>query len=225
MIELDVQLTLDGELVVFHDAALERCTNGSGLLREHTFGQLQALDAGFQFTNGQGRFPFRGQGIRILKLEEVLERFPGVRFNVEIKASVPEAEAVLAKVIRGARAVSRTWLGSENDEVAGRLAELLPEACLFYPRQALTHFVLAAHARDPLPDDPRFWVLDMPLVYEGTRLVDEPFLAQAAGAGRWVNVWTVDDPGEMRALIRLGVGGIMTDRPDLLRSALDQAGP
>lgn len=70
------------------------------------------------------------------------------------------------------------------------------------------------------PDDARYQVLDMPLDYGEVRLVDPPFLEATNRLGRWVNVWTVDDVETMRSLTRIGVGGIMTDRPDLLREVL-----
>jgi glycerophosphoryl diester phosphodiesterase len=98
--------------------------------------------------------------------------------------------------------------------------EAIPEVCAFYPRDGLTQLVLAIKSGAEPPDDSRFQVLDMPLDYGEVRLVDAPFLEATARLDRWVNVWTVDDPTTMRALVKIGVGGIMTDRPDLLREVL-----
>ena len=74
---------------------------------------------------------------------------------------------------------------------------------------------------EPPPVDPRYTVLDMPLYFGEVRLVDETLVRAAAAHGKWINVWTVDDPHEMRQLVAEGVGGIMTDRPDELRRILD----
>ena len=63
----------------------------------------------------------------------------------------------------------------------------------------------------------------MPLYFGGVRLIDPAFLAATRALGKWVNVWTVDSPEEMRQLVAEGVGGVMTDRPDLLRAVLDGA--
>ena len=60
----------------------------------------------------------------------------------------------------------------------------------------------------------------MPVYHQGERLIDTGFVESVRGAGKWLNVWTVDDPQEMRQLIKDGVGGIMTDRPDVLRDVL-----
>lgn len=222
MLELDIHLTKDGELVVSHDPAVDRCTDGAGAIAELTLAELQRLDAGYRFTpDGGGTFPCRGQGARIPTLVEVLRAFPGTRLNVEVKADAPGIEHVFAKAVRAQQAENRVCCGSESDELAARLFAALPEGCHFYPRNALTGFILSIRAGEPPPEEPRFLVLDMPLEFEGIRLIDEELLKAVRSAVKWVNVWTVDTGEEMRRLVAEGVGGIMTDRPDLLRRVLD----
>jgi glycerophosphoryl diester phosphodiesterase len=222
VLETDVHLTRDGELVVSHDATLERCTNGEGAIADHTLAELQRLDAGYHFTPDGGRtFPFRGQGLRLPSLREALRTFPHPRFNIEVKPDVPGIEEAFHQVLREEGALERACVGSEQDAVGGRLAREMPDACHFYPREALTAFILAVRAGERPPVDPRYTVLDMPLYFGEVRLVDEALLRAADAHRRWINVWTVDDPEEMRRLVAEGVGGIMTDRPDLLRQVLD----
>jgi glycerophosphoryl diester phosphodiesterase len=221
MLELDVHATRDGELIVSHDPTVQRCTDGDGRIADHTLAELQRLDAGFQFSPDDGRtHPFRGQGVRMPTFREVLRAFPGLRLNVEVKAEAPGVESAVAALIRAEGATNRVCLGSELDPLGERLVEAAPEVCAFYPRDALTQLVLAIKSGSEPPDDQRFQVLDMPLDYGEVRLVDAPFLDATARLGRWVNVWTVDDAETMRALVTIGVGGIMTDRPDLLREVL-----
>lgn len=225
MLELDVHLSRDGEVIVAHDDTLERCTDGEGPLAALTLAQLRKLDAGHRFTPDEGRtFPFRGQGVRLPTLREVLRAFPTLRINVELKPDVPGAEAVLARLLTEEAALGRVCLGSEQDVIAERLHEELPDACHFYPRDALAAFVLALKAGEAPPEDARFSVLDMPLYFGEVRLVDDALLKAAAERGKWINVWTVDDPAEMDRLIQEGIGGIMTDRPDLLRQRMDASG-
>ncbi|MFP2909905.1 glycerophosphodiester phosphodiesterase [Pyxidicoccus sp. 3LFB2] len=222
MLELDVHLTRDGEVVVAHDDTLERCTDGTGPLAALTLAELRRLDAGFHFSPDGGRtFPFRGQGARIPTLREVLRAFPAVRLNVELKPDVPGIEDAFARLLTEERALERVCMGSEQDSVGERLAARLPDACHFYPRDALTAFVLALRGGDTPPDEPRYTVLDMPLYFGDIRLVDPAFLRECTARGKWVNVWTVDDPAEMEQLLQEGVGGIMTDRPDVLRQRMD----
>src|SRR5262245_53518696 len=99
VLELDVHLTRDGELVVFHDATLERCTNGSGPLSALSFAELRRLDAGYGFTRDGRTFPFRGQGIQIPSLREVLRTFPTARLNVEVKPDVPGIEDAFSRLL------------------------------------------------------------------------------------------------------------------------------
>jgi glycerophosphoryl diester phosphodiesterase len=222
MLELDVHLTRDGELVVAHDDTLDRCTNGTGPLAALSFAELQRLDAGFHFTpDGGMSFPFRGQGVRIPTLREVLRAFPGLRINLEMKPQGPGTEDVLSQVLREENALELVCMGSEHDSVAERLVARMPDACHFYPRDALAAYVITLQSGEQPFVDPRYTVMDMPLYFGGLRLVNADFLRTTAIHGKWVNVWTVDDPVEMRQLINEGVGGIMTDRPDLLRQALD----
>lgn len=220
--ELDVQRTRDGALVVAHDPTLERCTDGAGRIADHTLAELERLDAGHRFSPDGGRtFPFRGRGVRLVTLRALLRAFPGMRLNVELKPESAGSEEDLAALLRAEGALERVCLGSEADAVGARLHALLPDACHFYPREALTGLVMALKLGAPPPEEDRFHVLDMPTHHEGLELVDAPFLAAAAARGRWVNVWTVDAPEQMRHLVGLGVGGVMTDRPDLLRAVLD----
>jgi glycerophosphoryl diester phosphodiesterase len=162
VLETDVHLTRDGELVVAHDATLEHCTDGVGAVADYTLAELQRLDAGHAFSpDGGHTFPFRGQGVRMPSLREVLRAFPGLRFNIEVKPDVPRIEDAFFQVLREEGALERVCVGSELDEVGERLVRAMPDACHFYPRDALAAFVLAVRAGEQPPDDPRYTVLDI----------------------------------------------------------------
>jgi glycerophosphoryl diester phosphodiesterase len=91
-LELDVRLSLDGVPVVLHDATLNRTTGGRGPVARHTVAELQKLDAGARFTRDGGRtYPFRGQGIQIPTLADVLLAFPEMPMIVEIKEAAAQA--------------------------------------------------------------------------------------------------------------------------------------
>lgn len=221
MLELDVQLTRDGELLVSHDPTVQRCTDGVGRICDFTLAELQGLDAGYRFTpDGGVTFPFRGLGVRLPSLREVLQAYPGLPLNIELKEDTPGAAEALAEEVRAAGAGPHVCLGSELDALGQKLAVLLPEVAHFYPRDALTEAVLAIKAGAAIPGDTPYSVLDMPYRYGEVTLVDRDFLAAAERASRWVNVWTVDAEEDMRSLVGMRVGGIMTDRPDVLRRVL-----
>src|SRR5829696_2712479 len=89
-LELDVHMTSDGHIVVIHDATVDRTTNGTGAVSEMTLHELRRLDAGHNFSpDGGPTRPYRGRGVRVPTLGEVLREFPGVAVNIEIKAGTP----------------------------------------------------------------------------------------------------------------------------------------
>lgn len=214
VLELDVHLSKDGEVVVAHDPTLDRCTDGTGPLAALTFAELERLDAGYHLEG------WRGRGAKIPRFAEVLREFPG-RINVELK--VPGVLDAFVALVKKEGVIDRLCMGSEHDELAQALHAKLPGACHFYPANALAAYVLPVQAGEPGDDDPerRYTVLDMPLEWEGVRLFTPALREVCAKAGKWINVWTVNDPVEMRRVISEGVGGVMTDRPDWLRDAID----
>jgi glycerophosphoryl diester phosphodiesterase len=221
MLELDVRLTRDGVVVLSHDATTGRCCERDLQIAATNLKDLQQLDAGYRFTPDAGAtFPYRGRGVRLPTLQETLREFPNLRMNLELKAPMEGLVESFVQVIRGEKAVERICCGSELDDVASRLFKAMPEACHFFPREALTTFSIALKMGIDPTGDNRFDVLDMPAFYQGERLIDPGFVEAVRGAGKWVNVWTIDDADEMRRLIKDGVGGIMTDRPDVLRDVL-----
>ncbi len=221
MIETDVQLTADKEVVIFHDATLDRTTEGSGKVAEHTWEQLSRLDAGYHFAaSGDGPPTLRGQGIGIPRLRDALRAFPDIRFNIELKALDPDLVDVTVRILRDEDATARVAVGSEHDAVGQRLVQVYPEATHFFPRDALVAWVMAVHNGQTPDNTGPYTVIDMPMSINGYPLVTPALVAEARRAGYWLNVWTVDDPSDMRRLISLGVDGIMTDRPDLLAEIL-----
>ncbi len=221
-IETDVHLSADGVVVVFHDDTLERCTDADGPVAARTAAALARLDAGHRFTpDGGESFPFRGKGIGVPTLAETLASWPDLPFNIELKSRDPKLIEAFVKTVRAAGAAKRICCGSENDDVGAALAEALPEATHFYPTGPGSVFILTALQGGTPPIDARYTVLDMPAEYGGMPLIVPRLIEAAAAAGRFVNVWTIDETAEMHRLLDAGVGGVMTDRPDRLRAVLD----
>jgi glycerophosphoryl diester phosphodiesterase len=209
-VELDVHLSADGVPVVIHDFTVDGTTDGSGRVAELTLAQLKQLDAGSTFAAA-----FAGE--RIPTLAEVLEAV-GERLllNVELKSlSLREdglARAVIAQ-IEQRRLDDRVLISSFNPlslRRAKRIATHIPVGLLYSSDM-------------PLPLR-RAWLA--PFVRHEARhpnhtMVNARFVAWAKRRGYWVNVWTVDDPDEMRRLITLRVDGIITNRPDVLRDVVE----
>ena len=122
-LELDVHMTLDREIVVIHDATVDRTTNGSGAVAEMTLDELRSFDAGYRFCLDGGRtYPYRGRGLRVPTLAEIYEDFPDVSVNMEIKEGQPGVEERVAEVIRGAE--ERTLVAASHHAVVGRFRKV-----------------------------------------------------------------------------------------------------
>ncbi len=222
-LELDIQQTRDGELVVIHDPTLDRTTSGSGPVASHSLDELRAIDAGYRFTpDGGATFPYRGQDITIPTLRQVFERFPDTRINIDLKESTPDREA-------------RLWALIQEFAAEGPHLRGLFHACRARPlppadRRARRHLGQPTRgarfrARRPLAYDhwwlrPAYDALQVPDTYGAVRIVSRTTVEAAHRLGVDVHVWTVDDRGQMEALLALGVDGLMTDRPDILANVL-----
>ncbi len=216
VLELDVHLTADDEVVVIHDATVDRTTNGSGRVRDLTLAQLKALDAGYRFTPDDGAtFPYRGQGITIPTLLEVYQAFPDMLINIEIKDDDVHAAERLAEVIEQAGAVDRSIVGSFHRDPARAIRPLLPDVATYAdPDETRVFYFLSLvglrRLHRPLSD-----AYQIPRQWGRFRLDTARFIANAHKLNQQVHYWTIDDPEEMRRLLQLGADGIMTDRPDL----------
>ncbi len=111
-VETDVRVTLDGVVVAFHDAELDRTTNAMGKISDWLWEDLRHLDAGWSYGAAVG-YPHRGNGVGIPRLDEVLATWPDVHFNIDLKAS--GIEWAVADVITRARRRTSTMIGSFHD--------------------------------------------------------------------------------------------------------------
>jgi glycerophosphoryl diester phosphodiesterase len=216
MLEMDVRLSRDGEVVVIHDALVDRTTDGSGPVSSFTLAELQRLDAGFRFVDLQGEASFRGKGVRVPLFEEVLTALPGARLNVESKE--PEAAAPLVEIVLRHGAQDRVLVAAAGED-RRRSARGYPG-----PWGASRHHILLFWALHRLPGGgpytPGADVLQVPEVWRGMRILTRSLVRAAHRRNLPVQVWTVDDPDDMRRFLSWGVDGIQSDRPDLLARIL-----
>ena len=217
--ETDLHITRDGQLVCFHDPTLDRTTEGSGLVSEVTLEQIKRLDAAYRHRIGD-EFPFRGSDIRVPTLSELLEEFDDVAVIVDLKTD-GMAEA-LAEVARNANALDRLVVGSFSDR---RLDEFRAVAGGAVPTSAGPRTVIewvagAGWGRAGRAVD----AIQVSTTYNGVRIVDRRLVELAGENQVAVHVWTVNMESEMEYLLDLGVDGIITDRPDILREVMERRG-
>jgi len=212
-LELDVRLSREGRVVVCHDASVDRTTDGTGPVAGHRLEDLARLDAGHRFCR-DGEFPFRGRGLGIPALREVLERYRDARLIIELKdASVALAEATLAEVQR-ADALDRVCFGSACVEGLRRIRTLEPGAATSAAREDVRGALARSWIGWPLPRG-RYRVFQVPETAGPVRVVSPRFVRAAHRAGLPVQVWTVDRAEDMRRLLAWGADAIITDRPDV----------
>jgi glycerophosphoryl diester phosphodiesterase len=247
MLELDIHTTADGELVVLHDATVNRTTNGSGRVYDMTLEEVQALDAGYNLVPGEGtergrpesEYPFRGvrtgerrpppgfvpRDFRIPTLGEVMSAYPLVPINIEIKGAT---DTDVASFMRNAEALAAflNELGrtrgvivvSFNDAALDRFHQLAPQIDL----AASTGEVAAYKAGIPPPQGTV--AFQVPIEFGGVTVTDEAFVQQAHGDGYAVHVWTINDEPTMNQLLDWQVEGIMTAEPMRLERVLCRRG-
>jgi glycerophosphoryl diester phosphodiesterase len=238
-LELDVHATADHQLVVCHDATVDRTTDGHGAIAQLTLADLENLDNAYWWIPGEvvapGRddadYVYRGRAefetsLRIATLREVLAQFGGVFLNLDIKQTAPVVEpyeALLAELLGEFGRRDDVIVASFHDAAAAAFAAAAPDVHTSYPSMATVDFWQSVQAGTaPLRAD--HVALQVPAMFDTLVVVDEKFVHVAHDQGVAVHVWTIDDPGEMRRLLDLGVDGIMTDCPSVLDQVLREEG-
>jgi glycerophosphoryl diester phosphodiesterase len=252
VLELDVHATADRELVVIHDATVDRTTDGEGRVDQMTLKDIKTLDAAHWFVPDCGTchdepdssYVYRGYAtgnrpmpkklkrfepndFRIPTLREVLETFPRAFINIEIKATAPETAPYEKELADLLAEFDRT-----DDTIVVSFLDHAVEAFKVYAPDVHTATGTAetgafwASAQGPLPGspNPRYQALQVPIEFNGITVVTQEFVERAHANGLAVHVWTINDRETMEWLIEIGVDGIMSDRPTLLEDVLADEG-
>lgn len=214
--ELDVRISADGVPVVFHDPTLDRTTGEPGTVQTRTAAELAQLDAGATYSADGLTYPFRGQGVGVPTLAEILRRYPDTPLLIELKEVA--AAAPVQDAIRAAGATDRVVVASF---LAGALDPFPSPPFLIGAsrRDILRHYLRSGIGLGPRRGDtPRCYAV--PVRYKD--LIPVPtgrFVAAARRAGRPVHVWTVNDIETAERLWDLGCAGMITNYPALLLEA------
>jgi glycerophosphoryl diester phosphodiesterase len=218
-IEFDLRVSRDGEVVIIHDATVDRTTDGSGLVGSFTLAELKALDAGARFTRDGGQtYPFRGRGLTIPTFDEMLTRYASIPLLIEVK--LPEAAPGASTLLDRHDAMRRAVLDSTDFRALEPFRS--------------TPIITGASLRDIVAILPRTMVglplgqvpyraFCVPLWYNGIPVPARRLARAARKAGIPTHIWTVNDPTVAEGLWRSGINGIISDDPgtmlDLRRRA------
>ncbi|MFZ2418083.1 MAG: glycerophosphodiester phosphodiesterase family protein [Smithellaceae bacterium] len=209
MVELDVQLTSDGEAVVFHDEKISRCTNGRGSIAGYSYAELKKLDAGSWFDK-------KFAGARVPALRDVLDLCKGrIAVNIEIKKEAVTdiisggIEEKCLKMVDQAGMQEHVVFSSFDPRALSHLRQIghqAPVAVLFEKK----------YYGSMLPSQIIEW-LGADAFNCSRRELGRKWLADLKYHGIPVNVYTVNDEKNMNRLLSLGVDGMFTNYPDVLK--------
>lgn len=224
-LEIDVQCASDGELIVIHDPTVDRTTNGTGPVSEMSVQELCTLDAGFSWADAHGRHPYRGAGVRLPTLRQVITRYPDTPLIVELKGGIgPGIADAMSDLVTATGRTDRLVVASFDAQTLRRFRKLRPgiptnmamtETAAFYARH-----LVGLHTRYRPPGG----VFQVPHRYGGLPVASASFVRAAHALQMHVQVWTVNDPAEMATLLARGVDALITDYPALALRTARQSG-
>lgn len=208
-VELDIQLSHDGELVVIHDETLERVSDGEGNVRDHTLRELKSLDVSREIPSyGTTRIPTLAEALEELRPTDLT-------VNIECKTGIwfyPGLEEKMVKLVKSMGMTERVWCSSFNHKSVLKVGKLCPEMnCGFLIADVLAgaakytkqHGVQALH----------------PALYH---MQDEKLIEKCHKKGLEVHIWTVDESGDVRRLAQAGADAVITNYPDTALAALSE---
>lgn len=204
-LETDVQVTADGVLVAFHDDDLSRTCRRPGRISELPWAEVATAR-----VDGSEPIPL---------LDDLLGAWPDARLNIDCKTDA--AVAALVAALRRHRALDRVCVGAFDDRRLARLRrEVGPGLCTSLGPAGVARLVAASRSANAVARPGGALTAQVPVRQSRVTVVNERFVSTAHALGLQVHVWTIDDPDEMCRLLDLGVDGIMTDRPAVLRDVL-----
>jgi len=212
-VEFDVHVSRDGVPVVFHDATLERTTDGIGTLASRSVAELKRLDAGARFTRDNGRtFPWRGRGVTVSTFDELIEALPS-QLPCIIDVKTPAATEPLRHAVRRHGMAARIIVAGFDPQATRPLrgagfalgASAPDVVALLWP---------ALLRRQAAP--PQVQALCIPPRWHGLPVPIAALVRTLRGSGTVTHIWTVNDPAQARRLWDAGVQGIISDDPGLI---------
>ncbi len=221
--ETDLHATRDGVVVAFHDDHLDRIAGIPGTIQDCTYRELQSLHLRDPAEPGLPSHESSGTGeLGIPTLVELVTTFPDCRFNLDLKHDA--CIVPLIRIIRTHHLEERICVGSFNDarlarfriHTHGRIATSMgPRAVLDARIRSVLFHRMAHHDAD---------CIQVPMSFYGIPILTPSFIEAAHRSSLPVHAWTINDAQSMEHLLDLGIDGIMTDFPALLRSVLAKRG-
>jgi glycerophosphoryl diester phosphodiesterase len=220
VLELDVRGTSDGELIVLHDATVDRTTDGNGPVNQMTLAEVKKLNAGFRWSPDGGQsFSFRESGVQIPTLREVFAAFPKMKFNIEPKPQTPSLVRPLCDLIREYKMSESVVIASFDQTIIDEFRAACGEIATSASTSEVARFLTMYKTGLSQSYSPQMQALQVP-ESAGVQILSKEFVEAAHERNLQVHVWTINEKASMERLIEMNVDGIMTDYPDRLLELL-----
>ena len=199
-IETDLRMTLDGEVIAFHDPDLKRLFNLDLLVKDLTFNEIANL--------------FKEKNCRLLTLEDTLKEFPHVNFNIDLK--VKEAIQHSVKVVADLNSFDRVCFASFHSSHTKKVLHLNQNAIVSMSMKDVALFKFFKIYNKKIK------VIQIPLKWKGIKLLTRSLMRKADKNNLLIHIWTINDEDTINNLIDIGVNGIITDEPELLMEIMKE---
>ncbi len=229
VLELDVHLSKDNKLMVIHDKTLDRTTNGSGKINNFTSLELGKFNAGCKFSISYGKeiiFPFREKELPVPSLEELFEKFPEAKFNVDLKQHDKKTCETFLTLIKDFNMEEKVLAASDDFETINYFRKISGgKTATGASYREILSFLLSKNKLNsrwfPFEAD----ALQIPEKYFGIRILTEKLIQEAHKKNVEVHAWVINKKEDITRLFNWGIDGIMSDFPDVCFKTLKEIQP
>jgi len=197
-IETDLRMTLDKQVIAFHDLDLKRLFGIDVLVKDLTFNEIDYL--------------FRDKNCKLLTLEDALKSFPDTNFNIDLKENNVTKDSI--DIVSNLNAFHRVCFASFNSRRTKEVLNFNQNASVSMGLKDVAKFKFFKTYNKNIK------FLQIPLVWNGIRVVTKNLIKKAQDKGLLVHVWTINNKKSMNDLINIGVNGIVTDEPRMLMEVM-----
>jgi len=227
VLEMDVHLTNDNKVIVFHDDTLERMTNGNGKISGKSLNEIKNVNVGCEFNphnqDKNQNFPFKNAGLKIPLLTEVFNELPQYRFNIDIKQHEKKVCEALLEIVKEFKLTEKVLVASDDYETIKYFRSISKgEIATGASYREVGNFILCKSLNMLKRFNFEADAFQIPEHYYGIRILTENLISEAHKKNVAVHPWTINKKEDMQRLLRWGVDGIMTDFPDRLSLILNK---